>query len=96
MKTINIGNQIIEEYTSLKEIVSMVVDNYITNMDYLIPDQTLYIEYKDGSSYYVSDCIEYGKFKKTGIKKVIEDNGSTYAVYGNYSIRIEDECLYII
>ena len=73
---------IIEKYT-LKEIIDLIMDNYINNKDYLVEEQYVFIEYKDGSSYILyGDGEEIGKFKKTGIAKVIEDNGWTYSIYG--------------
>ena len=73
---------IIEKYT-LKEIIDLIMDNYINNKDYLDEEQYVSIEYKDGSSYILyGDGEKIGKFKKNGIAKVIEDNGCTYSVYG--------------
>ena len=88
---------IIEKYT-LKEIIQLIMDSYINNMDYITDDMSLYVEYKDGKYFQICGGNVYGntKFKKTGIKRVIEDNGSTYSVYGPYKTRIEcDEFLYI-
>ncbi len=79
------GGQYIEVYESLKEMKSLIMDTYINNKDY-IADSTIYIEYKDGSMYYLSATEEEGKFKKTGIKTVIESNPSTFSVYGDYII----------
>lgn len=73
---------IIEKYT-LKEIINLIIDNYINNKEYLNEEQYVSIEYKDGSSYTLyGNGEEIGKFKKNGISKVIEDNGNTYSVYG--------------
>ena len=73
---------IIEKYT-LKEIINLIMDNYINNKNYLDEAQYVSIKYKDDSSYILyGDGEEIGKFKKTGIAKVIEDNGCTYSVYG--------------
>lgn len=92
MKTIELKNgQIIEEYENLKEIKHMIMDNYIHNKEFLDDDCSLYIEYKDGSSYYICGD-EDGTFKKTGIKTVIENNPETYSVYGNYKpTKVDDE-----
>lgn len=73
---------IIEKYI-LKEVINLIMDNYINNKDYLDEEQYVSIEYKDGSSYTLyGNGEEIGKFKKSGIVKVIEDNGNTYSVYG--------------
>ncbi|MDV3427879.1 MAG: hypothetical protein LIR50_12780 [Bacillota bacterium] len=87
MKIIELVNgQIIEEYEILKEIKSMIMDNYINNKEFLNDDSSLYIKYKDGSSYYICGTQEDGIFKKTGIKTVIENNPETYGVYGKYKL----------
>lgn len=87
MKTIETkGGMIFEVYESLKEIKSMIMDCYIDNKDFIDDDFALYIEYKDGSFYYLSGATEEGKFKKTGIATVIESNPATTSLYGNYRI----------
>lgn len=86
--------QYVEEYTR-RGILTYIMDNYINNKDYMSDDMTLYIEYNDGSTYYLSNSYEDGKFKKNGIKRVIEDNGSTYSVYGDWTPRYEGGALFI-
>ena len=88
------SDQYVEEYKTLKGIMSRVMDNFINNKDYMTDDMTLYIEYKDGSTYYLGGSFDDGKFKKTGIKNVIIDDG-TYAVYGDWIPRMEGGALYI-
>lgn len=96
------NGQIIEEYTSLKEIKSYIEDCYINNKDFLDDESSLYIEYKDGSTYSICVYEEEGKYKRTGIKTVIEDNPSTYAVYGDYKLVKTDsndndmECAWLV
>lgn len=91
MKTIEtIGGQVFEIYETLKEIKSMIMDCYINNKEYLI-EQSLFIEYKDGTTYYLSDTEEEGTFKKTGIKTVIESNPCTFSLYGDYRIYNVDD-----
>lgn len=87
MKTIETkGGMIFEVYESLKEIKSMIMDNYINNKDFIDDDFALYIQYKDGSFYHLIGATESGKFKKTGIETVIESNPCTTSVYGKYRI----------
>jgi hypothetical protein len=86
------NGQIVEEYQSIKEVKEMIEMNYINNKDYIDDDFTLFIEYKDGSTYYLhGQEIEEGTYKKTGIKTVLEDNGCCYSVYGNYKlVKVDD------
>ncbi len=89
MRTIETkGGQIFEILTNVKEAVAMALDNEIEmwKNDSLDDDYTLYIEYKDGSYFYLSADNVEGKFKKTGITKMIESNPCTTAIYGNYRI----------
>lgn len=87
MKQIELANgQIIEEYESIKEIKQLIEWNYVNNKEFLDDDSSLYIEYKDGSTYYLSGANEEGIYKKTGIKTVIESNPCTYSVYGEYKL----------
>ena len=91
MKTIILENgQIIEKLT-LKEALTMIYDCYINNKDFLTDDFSLYIKYKNGTEYYISATDEIGKFKKTGIETVIENNPCTYQVYGLYQLVKVDE-----
>jgi len=88
------GEQYVYEYKTLKGIMSEIMDNFINNKDYMSDDMTLYVEYRDGSTYYLGGSFDDDKFKKTGIKNVIIDNG-TYAVFGDWIPRIEGGALYI-
>lgn len=92
MKTIEtVGGQIFEIYETLKEIKEMIMDCYINNKGYISNDQSLFIEYKDGSTYYATGDYEEGTFKKTGIKTVIESNPCTFSLYGDYRIYNVDD-----
>lgn len=87
MKTIETkGGMIFEVMTSRKEILSYIMDCYINNKDFIDDDFSLYIQYKDGSSYYIGGNDEEGKFRKTGIETVVESNPATTVLYGNYKI----------
>lgn len=85
---------IIEQYTK-QEIVPILLD-YLDNLDSL-DDENIYVEYNDGKYFQLIGKEQFGdtNFKRTGIKKVIIDNGSTFQVYGDYTYRIEDGCLYV-
>lgn len=87
MKTIETQkSQQIFEICTLKEIMEYMMDCYITNKDFLDDDSSLYVEYKDGSNYYISGTVEEGRFKKSGIKTVIESNPCSFVLYGAYRI----------
>ena len=64
----------------------MIMDCYIDNKDFIDDDFSIYIQYKDGSFYYLSGATEEGKFRKTGIETVIESNPATTSLYGKYRI----------
>ncbi len=86
MKIIETKGGQIFEISTLKEIIPYIMDNYINNKDFLDDDSSLFVAYKDGSSYYISGAEETGKFKKSGIKTIIESNPATFVLYGNYRI----------
>lgn len=105
MKTITTPkSQQIFEVCTLKEIMEYMMDCYITNKDFWDDDSSLYVEYKDGSHYYISGAIEEGRFKKSGIRAVIESNSASFVLYGafrifnmddtneEYSDEVDDEC----
>ena len=69
-----------EDFKAQMNVNNQKVDvMIINNKEYMSDDMTLYIEYKDGSTYYLGGSFDDGKFKKTGIKNVIiRDNKDTY------------------
>lgn len=75
---------IVEEFENLKEAKDMINDCFINNREYISEDDSLYVLYKDGSSYILTSSIEMGIYKKTNIKSIVIDNGNTYQVYGDY------------
>ena len=93
MKEIALANgQMVQVITNAKEAIEYIIDCYIENKDYLTDDQALYIEYKDGSSYILTASWEEGKFKRTGIKTMIEDNETCYVVYGKFqTVKMDEE-----
>ena len=96
------NGQIVEVLRNRKDAIEFIRDCYVENKDYLDDDSSLYVEYKDGSHYYLSGSCEEGKFKRTGIKTVIEDNPCTYTVYGKWVLIKTDDneddknCCYVI
>ena len=86
MKTITTKGGQIFEIETLKGIIPYVMDCYINNKEWLDDDFSLYIEYKDGSFYYISGAEESGKFRKNGIKTIVESNPSTFILYGDFRI----------
>ena len=61
------------------------LDYYGTSYD------SLWIQYNDGSHYYLGDQGEEGKFRKTGISCIIEENEATTMLYGKYVIYNMDD-----
>lgn len=50
-------------------------------------DMSVYVEYNDGTYYHNIDGDVSGrKFKKTGIKAIILDDGYEYYVFGKYTM----------
>lgn len=89
MKTIETkGGMIFEIWTSRKEVLHdlEMLDFDSCGFDDL-GDETLYIEYKDGSTFMAGwNGVKEGKFKRTNIKTAIYSNASTTALYGDYVI----------
>lgn len=55
-------------------------------------DMSIWIDYKDGSSFYFNDSVGInGKFRKTNIAFGVISNPCTYQVFGKYVIT--DGCL---
>ena len=89
MKTIETkGGMIFEIYESRKEILHELENiMWMDEPEYWCSDDTLYIGYKDGSTFYIDDNgNREGKFKKNGIVSDIYSNACTTAVYGDYEI----------
>ena len=91
MKTIEtkIG-QVFEIWENRKEAIHDIVD-IIDGIRFAIEtnqrtDETLYIRYKDGSHYFIGEEGEEGKFRKTNIETIIDENPCTTMVYGKYRI----------
>ena len=77
------NGQIFEVLENLSEVRSWIFCLDIEELG----DDTLYIEYKDGSKVFAGWNGEVeGKMKKTGIKTVIYNNDCTSMVYGEYRI----------
>ena len=81
------GITCVEEY-SRKEMLGRVDDllDLLDTPNYI--DDTVWIEYDDGSFFYLDAYygVVEGSFKRQHIKGIIIDNGSTYEVYGKYRL----------
>ena len=49
-------------------------------------DDFLWVQYKDGSHYCIGNEGEEGKFKKTNIEAIIDENPCTTAIWGKVDI----------
>ena len=91
MKTITTKNeQVFEMWESRKEALHDVAD-IIDGIRFAIeteqkPDEFLWIQYKDGSHYCISEEGEEGKFKKINIEAIIDENPSTTMFFGKVDI----------
>lgn len=87
MKTIETkGGMIFEIWESRKEAL---YDIEMLDMDldfYGWEDDSLYVEYKDGSFFYIGGGEIEGKLKKNNIKAIIYSNPSTTCLFGEYRI----------
>lgn len=78
------GGQIFEVWESRKEALHDVAD-IIDGIRYAIEigqrtDDLLWVQYKDGSHYCISEEGEEGKFKKINIEAIIDENYDTTAI----------------
>lgn len=96
MKTKTYTNQydeeiIVEELTR-KEFVEWALGTIEAVCQYDSQDDTLWVEYKDGTHYYCDylDCDSSDnrtfKFRKTNIEWGLISNGSTWQVFGEYEL----------
>lgn len=85
MKTIETkGGMIFEIWESRKEVLR---DLDMFDFDPEFWEDSLYIEYKNGTYFYVgSDGEIEGKLKRNNIKTVIYSNACTCVIYGEYKI----------
>lgn len=89
MKDRSTKDTIIEQY-SHKEFMEFI--NYmLEDKTNIYEDDTLAIEYKDGSTYYLCKEFEQGSFKKTNIKLAVLSHSTGYAYYGKAYPRIEND-----
>lgn len=89
MKTKTYMNQyddeiIVEELTR-KEFIEWALDTIETINECDSDDDTLWIEYKDGTHYSCGYGPD-GKFRKTNIAFGLISNGSTWQVFGEYEL----------
>lgn len=89
MKTKTYTNQydeeiIVEELTR-KEFIEWALGTIEAVEEYGSDDDTLWVEYKDGSHYSCGYGTD-GKFRKTNIEWGLISNGSTWQVFGEYEL----------
>lgn len=69
------------------DILDEMLENAVTfGWAYTFEDDHFFIEYKDGTSYEVGECGEYGTYKKKGISRIIYENANDTQVYGQYEV----------
>lgn len=84
------SGQIFEIWESRKEALHDVVD-IIDGIKYANKigqrtDEYLWIQYKDGSHYCISEEGEEGIFKKINIEAIIDENACTIMIWGKVGI----------
>lgn len=84
------GTVIVEE-CSRKEFLELAAEavDYMEFADSLgiATDQTVYIEYRNGSTLYASDYYGVqGRLMKKSMVFGLIDNGTTYQVFGEYTV----------
>lgn len=84
------SGQIFEMWESRKEALHNVAD-IIDGIRYANEigqrtDDYLWIQYKDGSHYCISEEGEEGKFKKINIEAIIDENDCTIMIWGKVDI----------
>lgn len=84
------SGQIFEIWESRKEALHDVVD-IIDGLRYANEigqrtDDYLWIQYKDGSHYCISEEGEEGVFKKVNIEAIIDENACTIMIWGKVDI----------
>ena len=85
------GGVNVEEYTAneIKGMIADIIDaiDMAKEQGYRYIDDSIYVEYKDGSYYYNGEGGVDGKYKKSNIKGVIIDcSGCCYQIYGKYTM----------
>lgn len=84
------GGQIFEVWENRKEALHDVAD-IIDGIRYAIEigqrtDDLLWVQYKDGSHYCISEEGEEGGFKKINIEAIIDQNDCTTMIWGKVDI----------
>jgi hypothetical protein len=84
------SGQIFEMWESRKEALHDVAD-IIDGIRYANEigqrtDDLLWVQYKDGSHYCISEEGEEGKFKKINIEAIIDENDCTTMIWGKVDI----------
>lgn len=84
------GGQIFEVWENRKEALHDVAD-IIDGIRYAIEigqrtDDLLWVQYKDGSHYCISEEGKEGRFKKINIEAIIDQNDCTTMIWGKVDI----------
>lgn len=87
MKTIETkGGMIFEIWETRKEAMEDI-ETMDFDMEWWSEDDSLYIQYKDGSHFSVDTTFGVeGKLKKTNIDSIVYSNACTTMVFGNFVI----------
>ena len=84
------GEQIFEVWENRKEalhdIADIINDIRFANEIGQRTDDFLWVQYKDGSHYCIGEEGEEGKFKKTNIEAIIDENACTTMIWGKVDI----------
>lgn len=86
------GDEFIVEELTRKEFIEWALGTIEAVAQYDSMDDTLWVEYKDGTHYYCDyfDCDSSDgrvfKFRKTNIAFGLISNGSTQQVFGSYEV----------
>ena len=81
----------VEECSTQKEILNLLdemLDNVNNGYDwnYEFENDSFYIEYNDGTSYYAGEYEDLGTYRKKNIHRIIYTNACTTMVYGDYEV----------
>ncbi len=69
------------------DILDELLENSKTlGWNYCFEDDTFYIEYKDGTTYYAGQFDEDGEYRKKGIAKIVYTNANDTQVFGKYEV----------
>ena len=85
----NNRTEALHDITTIIDDIRYALNN--SDNPYMGIDDSVWIQYKDGSHYYIGDQGEEGKFRKTGISCIIDENSATTMLYGDFVIYNMDD-----